>query len=148
MKKDYVREFAHLPGHYVLRSLPHNYIFFAPDPPRFTMVEISDCFLEALKMTRDYIIGKSLFDVFPDNPNSSVKNEAALMASLMKVVNHKIYDAMPIVRYDIPGQDANKFNVRYWSPENYPMLDKNGQLLFIMHTAIDVSDILRKGMNI
>jgi PAS domain-containing protein len=125
----------------IFRGSPHNYILFAPDAPTFTILDISSAFLRSLGMTREYMVGKGLFEVFPDNPDSEVKNERVLMEHMMRVIAEKEPNKMPIVRYDIPVPGTDKFEVRYWSPENFPLLDAKGDLVLIIHTAVDISAI-------
>lgn len=127
----------------IFRSSPHNYILFAPDFPKFTMLDISEKFLKSISMKREDVVGKGLFDVFPDNPDSEVKNEKVLIESLMKIINTKESDLMPVVRYDIPVPGTTKFDIRHWRPESFPMLNGSGKLLLIFHTAVDITNIIK-----
>jgi len=126
----------------VFEYLAHNYILFAPDVPKFTIVDISDVFLKTLGMKREDVVGYGLFERFPDNPNGEVRNENILMQSMMNVITKKQKDLMPIVRYDIPIPGTDEFQIRYWTPESYPVLNKEGNIKIIIHTALDVTNII------
>ena len=92
-------------------------------------------------------IGRSLFDIFPDNPNDSSANGLAqLRASLLKVLNTRERDAMPLIKYDVerPGT-GGLFEVRYWEVANTPLLDSEGYVCCIINQAEDVTELVRQG---
>ena len=43
-------------------------LYLVPDPT-FRIVAVSDAYLDATMTTRDDIVGRGIFDVFPDNPD-------------------------------------------------------------------------------
>jgi hypothetical protein len=51
----------------LFRSLPGAYLILAPDPD-FTIFDASDSYLRATMTQREGIVGRPLFEVFPDNP--------------------------------------------------------------------------------
>src|SRR5688500_17402919 len=107
----------------VFESSPGNYLLLSPD---LTIVGVTDAYLRATMTRRDDILGRGLFDVFPDNPSdpnaSGVRN---LKASLTRVLEHKRADRMALQKYDIrrPESEGDGFEERYWSPLNTPVLD-------------------------
>jgi signal transduction histidine kinase len=122
----------------IFDSLPGCYLIVLPDVPRFTIYDANDAYLVATKKDKD-IIGKPLFEVFPDNPldpqSTGVKN---LTASLNTVLRTGRKHHMPIQRYDI-STDLNTFEVRYWKPMNVPVHDEQHQIIFIIHCVEDVT---------
>ena len=52
--------------HRLFESVPGLYLILLPD---LTIVAVSDAYLEATMTERSSIIGRGLFDVFPDNPD-------------------------------------------------------------------------------
>ncbi|HEU4608058.1 MAG TPA: hypothetical protein VFS31_08115, partial [Chitinophagaceae bacterium] len=62
----------------VLNAVPDNYLILLPDAPKFTIVGVTDAYLRATITKREEILGKGLFEVFPDNPQipdaTGVKN--------------------------------------------------------------------------
>ena len=77
------------------------------------------------KFNRLQIIGRNLFEVFPDNPDEpdsdSVKN---LTASLNIVLAEKVPHFMEIIKYDVPLPGGG-FEKKYWKTVNSPIFDEN-----------------------
>jgi len=71
----------------VFESAPDVYLLLSPDPPRFTMIAANEARLRATATRRDDVIGRPLFEVFPDHPTdpqaSGVRN---LRPSLIEVI--------------------------------------------------------------
>lgn len=115
--------------------------------PDFTMVGANEARLSATMTTREQILGRNLFEVFPDNPAdpgaTGVRN---LRASLMRVLQTRRPDAMPLQKYDIPirGSTTGEFEVRYWKPLNTPVLNPAGEIIYILHTVEDVTEQVLK----
>ncbi|MBD1396345.1 PAS domain-containing protein [Pontibacter sp. JH31] len=121
-------------------GMPGCYLLISPNLPLFTVLAISDELLENTGREREDIVGKSVFDAYPDNPEiNSATGPSSLMVSLQHVVHHKTPDQMPIVRYDVPNAHGG-FDERYWSSSSKPVLDKNGDLLYIIHASHEVTD--------
>ncbi len=117
------------------------YLVLRPD---LRIVAASDAYLAATLTKRDDIIGRSLFEVFPDNPDDpkadGVRN---LKASLDRVLRGRVSDAMEIQKYDIRRPDGGGFEVRYWSPVNSPVLAGDKKVSYIIHRVEDVTEFVR-----
>lgn len=126
----------------VFAGVPASVLLLAPDAPRFTIIGVTDSYLADTLTKRDEIIGRGLFEVFPDNPDVPSDGPRNLRASLMRVIERRQPDTMAVQKYDIkvPGDG---FEVRYWSPRNTPVFDDNGTLAYICHRVEDVTDIMR-----
>jgi hypothetical protein len=129
----------------VFDATPIPYLVLTPD---FTMVAANEARLRATMTTREQILGRNLFEVFPDNPADPAATGATnLRASLMRVLQYRQPDAMPIQKYDIPkhGSVEGEFEIRYWKPLNTPVFNAAGDVAFIIHTVEDVTEqILRQ----
>lgn len=127
----------------LFRSVPGLYLVLTP---ALEIVAVSDAYLHATMTNRFDIIGRRLFDVFPDNPSdpaaSGVKH---LGASLQRVLQTKQPDTMAVQKYDIrrSAERGGQFEERYWSPINAPVLDECGDLRYIIHRVEDVTDYIR-----
>src|SRR6266550_2815110 len=53
----------------LFESAPEAYLVLLPNPPEYTIVAASDAYLRATMTCRDEILGRGVFDVFPDNPD-------------------------------------------------------------------------------
>lgn len=127
----------------IFESVPALYLVVKPD---FTIVAVSDSYLRATMTQRDQIVGRNLFDVFPDNPEDlSATGVSNLRASFHTVIRTHAPHMMPIQKYDVrrPPGDGGRFEERYWSPVNSPVLAKDGRLMYIVHRVEDVTDFVR-----
>jgi signal transduction histidine kinase/DNA-binding response OmpR family regulator len=114
--------------------------------PSLRIVAVSDAYLSATMTKRDDILGRELFDVFPDNPDDvEATGVSNLRASLDRVLQHRVADAMALQKYDIrrPIEEGGAFEVRYWSPLNSPVLDQRGEVVYVIHRVEDVTELVR-----
>lgn len=109
------------------------------------IVSVNQAYLRATCTVDGQLIGKDMFDAFPDNPDdpqaSGVEN---LRASFLRVLHKKCADTMAIQKYDIrvAGPDGVRFEERYWSPINTPVFDVDGNISHIIHRVEDVTDFV------
>ena len=118
---------------------PHPYLLLDPGPG-LRIVDVNAAYLTVTFTERSAILGKSLFDVFPDNPDDALADGVNnLYASLKTVAQTGRPHAMAVQRYDI--RDATgSFVERHWQPINTPIRDAEGRLMFLLHHVEDVTD--------
>lgn len=76
-------------------------------------MEVNRAYLTATR-TQRAIVGRPVFDVFPDNPDDpSADGVANLRRSLETVVSSGRTDTMALQRYDIPTGEEGAFFERY-----------------------------------
>jgi PAS domain S-box-containing protein len=127
----------------VFNAAPGSYLLLTPD---LTIVAVDDAYLATTMTSREAIVGRQLFDVFPDDPNdpaaTGVRN---LHASLLRALATRAPDRMPVQRYPIrrPAEAGGGFEVRFWSPLNTPVLGDDGQVRYLIHWVEDVTDLVR-----
>ena len=127
----------------LFESAPGLYLVLSPT---LEIVAVSDAYLQATMTQRQAILGKRLFDVFPDNPNDpDASGTANLRASLNRVISECTPDTMAVQKYDIRRPDfiGGGFEERFWSPVNTPVCDACGKLLYIIHRVEDITDFIR-----
>lgn len=127
----------------VFESAPGPILLLDPD---LVMVAASETFLGVVMVRREDVIGRRIFDVFPDNPDDpGTTGERNLHASLERVRRHLVPDVMPVQRYDVrlPEEQGGGFTRRFWSPVNAPILGDDGRLLYILVRVEDVTDMVR-----
>ncbi|WP_228016938.1 PAS domain-containing sensor histidine kinase [Synechocystis sp. LEGE 06083] len=113
-------------------------------PDRFEIIAVTDEYLKATATKESDIVGKTLFEVFPDDPNDpNADGVNSLSASLQRVMSLKTADIMGIQRYPIRLPNGT-FEERFWSPVNSPVLDEFGAVEFIMHRVEDVTEIVHE----
>ncbi|KQQ96651.1 hypothetical protein ASF77_01220 [Massilia sp. Leaf139] len=116
-----------------------------PDPG-FTIAGVSDEYLRGTLKRREAIVGRPVFEVFPDNPLTPEANSTRnLGRSLERVRATRVADVMAVQRYDVPREDGAGFELRYWSPVNAPVLDEDGELLYIVHRVDNVTEYVLLG---
>ncbi|HYF40056.1 MAG TPA: PAS domain-containing protein, partial [Gemmatimonadales bacterium] len=127
----------------IFDAAPGNYLLLGPD---FTIVGVNQSYLNATMTRREEIVGRGLFDIFPDNPDDpGADGVRKLRASLQRVLTAKKPDRMPVQKYDIrrPESEGGGFEERYWSPLNAPVLDADGKVRYIIHWVEDVTEFIR-----
>jgi two-component system, sensor histidine kinase and response regulator len=132
---DFRRLFEGAPGLYLVLD------------PQLTIVAVSNAYLAATMTTRENILGRNVFEVFPDNPDDpDATGVADLTASLDRVRSELRPDTMAVLQYDVrrSAAEGGGFEVRYWSPRNNPLLDPRGKLAHILHEVVDVTEFVRQ----
>jgi len=125
----------------LFESLPGLYLVLAPD---LKIVAVSDAYLKATMTKRGEILGRNLFEVFPDNPDDpAATGTSNLRASLDRVRRTASADTMAIQKYDIRRPDST-FEERYWSPINSPVLGVDRRIEYIIHRVEDVTEFVRQ----
>ena len=141
------------PGHQVAIGFPTFEALFEQAPgcllaldPELRIVAVSDAYLRATRTERGAILGRGIFEVFPDNPDDpDADGVANLRASLGRALADGVPDAMPVQKYDIrrPSEEGGGFEVHYWEPLNTPVLDAEGRVAFLIHRVEDVTERAR-----
>ncbi len=123
----------------VFQSMPGMGLILLPNNPHFTIAGITNDLLLFAKAEKEAIIGKDLFDVFPGNPEKSMDTGVNnLRYSLEQVLKTKRKQEMEIQRYDVKNENGI-FEEFYWAPSNTPILNKNGEVDYILHTSANVT---------
>jgi signal transduction histidine kinase len=137
---------ASLPVDYkvLFESLPAKYLVVDRD---LVIIAASDSYLRATLTMRSAMVGRPLFEVFPDNPDDPATEGARnLKASLTRVLRERTSDTMSVQKYDIPRPEAagGGFEERFWSVSNSPVLAPDGTVASIVHAVEDVTEYIRR----
>jgi PAS domain S-box-containing protein len=125
----------------LFESLPGLYLVLTPE---LEIVAASDAYLKATLTTREAIIGRGLFEIFPDNPDDPATTGVSnLRASIERTIRSAAPDTMAIQRYDVRGADG-VFEERYWSPINSPVFGADREIKYIVHRVEEVTDFVRQ----
>lgn len=125
--------------YHFVRALPNSYLLLSGTSD-FRILDVTDTYLQITRTTRD-IVGRRIFEVFPDNPlNPHADGVKNLTASLNEVIKTKKKHRMAVQRFDtrLPGSDD--FEIRYWRPVNIPVLNGSGAIQCIIHSVEEVTD--------
>lgn len=134
-------------------SVDHGFLFTAlPTPflvltPELVIWDANDAWLRALRVERQDLIGRHMFDVFPDTPDAPEMSRTRenVRASLERVSSSGQAEPMPIQKYDVevPGTDGREFEEHYWRPVNTPICAPDGEVLLVVHRVDDVTEAHR-----
>ena len=130
---DYAAVFQALPGPAALLT------------PGFVVADANAAFLRQAGRTRDQVVGRHLFDAFPDNPDDpDASGMRALEASLRRALASRETDSMELLRYDVESAERpGTWEERYWSPVNAPVLAPDGTVAVLVHRVEEVTGLLR-----
>lgn len=122
-------------------STTRDTLYMLLDPgPGLRIVDINDAYAEATFISRSEVVGKSLFEIFPDNPADPLADGVSnLFTSLRTVARTGQPHAMAIQRYDIRNP-AGEFVERHWQPINTPIHDRDRRLILLLHHVEDVTN--------
>ncbi|HWA58198.1 MAG TPA: ATP-binding protein [Gemmatimonadales bacterium] len=128
----------------LFEAAPGLFLVLTPD---LTIVAASDAYLRATMTEREAIVGRALFDVFPDNPGDpNATGVMNLRASLLRVLETGAPDTMAVQKYAIRSRGSpDRFEERWWSPVNSPVLGPDGTVRFLIHRVEDVTGFVRLG---
>lgn len=126
----------------LFEASPHPYLVLRPDDA-FTIEAVNDRYLAATGTKREEIVGRGLFEVFPDDPaDPTATGVGDLRMSLLRVLADGVQDVMGVQKYDIPRPDGQGFEERYWSPVNTPVMGAAGGIDHIIHHVEDVTEFI------
>ncbi|MER7790409.1 SpoIIE family protein phosphatase [Streptomyces sp. NPDC097640] len=119
--------------------------------PDLVIVAVNEAYLRATRTRRGDLLGRHIFDAFPDNPaDPQATGTRNLGASLKRVLATGERDSMALQKYDIPvpGDEGGgtrgegPFEERYWSPINTPVMGPDGSVQMVIHRVEDVTDFV------
>ncbi len=120
----------------VFEASRHPYLLLSTE---LGILDANRAYLDATMTERDALLGRHIFDAFPDNPaDPTADGTRNLGASLERVLATGLPDAMPIQKYDIRAADG-AFAERWWDPLNMPVMVDGDHITAILHHVIDVT---------
>ncbi|MEV7794266.1 SpoIIE family protein phosphatase [Streptomyces sp. NPDC087512] len=130
---DYAAVFQALPGMVALLN------------PDLVYADVNEEFVRLSGRTREQLVGRYLFDVFPDNPGDPAATGARnLEASLRRVLATGERDTMALQRYDVESPERpGEWEERYWSPLNAPIVGPDGRVELLVHRVEEVTELIR-----
>jgi signal transduction histidine kinase len=127
----------------LFEGAPGLYLVLTPD---LTVVAASEAYLQAARTERAAIVGRRVFDVFPENADGpAAPGVPNLRASLDRVRQTLVSDTMALQTSTVrrPESDGGGLDERHWRPTNAPLLDGAGALVYIIHRLEDVTELVR-----
>ena len=102
----------------------------------------NDAFLRAVSRRREDVLGRPLFEAFPNNPDDP--NDVGVQAlgrSIATAIETGQSQSMLAQHYPVQMHEHGRswFEDMYWSATNTPVYGEDGTLLCISHTTINVT---------
>jgi PAS domain S-box-containing protein len=107
-------------------------------------VAANEAYLRVTASRLEDLVGRYLFDVFPNDPADPNNPSARLLhESLSRVLATREPDTLALISYRVPRQTTQGVAVedRYWSATHTPILDEAGQVAFILQHTVDVTEL-------
>lgn len=67
----------------------------------FTIVAVTDAYLQATMINREEILGRGIFDVFPDNPDKPAPTGLENLRTSLRVLQNRNSDVIAVQKYDV-----------------------------------------------
>lgn len=125
----------------VLEHLPAN-VAVLRTVPGFPVVAMTRQ-LRVISVDPHNAVGRPVFELFPEAPESP-GSVALLAASFERVIRSKAVDHHE-QRFDVRDPTTGKFQERYWTAVNSPVLGDDGEVEYILHQAEDAATERRHG---
>jgi PAS domain S-box-containing protein len=113
----------------------------------FRIAAASDAFLAATMTTREAVVGKEAFEVFPSDPSRpEASGERVVRELLDRVLAERRPQRLRLQRYDVPRPQAQGggFERRYWTAQFVPLLGPDGEVTHIHCVSEDATDRARE----
>jgi PAS domain S-box-containing protein len=125
----------------LFEGAPGSYLALAPGD--FEILAVSDLYLTHTGHRREDLLGRRLFEVFPDRAEAGGRDP--LRVSLDRVEATRASDVLGANVYPGPATPGGPVEERWWSIVNTPVSGPDGTLLAIIHRVEDVTEIVRGG---
>jgi PAS domain S-box-containing protein len=127
LNPDFKTLFEHLPGLFIVLL------------PDFTILDVSEDYSKATLKNRDKILGMNFFNVFSTQEGTNV-----LRNSLERVLKNKKTDILEVQKINLPDPwEEGTFIEHFWSPVTTPVLNENGEILYLIHKIEDVTSLMQ-----
>ena len=123
----------------LFEAMPGLYLVLDKD---LRVVAASEAYLAGTMTRRAEILGRTMWEIFPDNPDDATEGSRSVRESQERARATRKTDAMAVQKYDIPRPDGS-YEVRYWSPMHVPVLDEAGEVRYVIHRVEDVTEFIQ-----
>ncbi|MDP3802417.1 PAS domain-containing protein [Brevundimonas sp.] len=123
---------------------PNPYVLLTPD---LRIAGVNQAYLEVTGSSRDAILGRSLFAAFDSGSGAeAVENIRRVRASLEKARDTRQRDHLAVVKFAMRRRGDDGRDVledRYWSATHTPILDDEGEVVFLLQHTTDITELQR-----
>ena len=126
----------------LFEALPTAFLVMTPD---LVMVEANAAYLAVVGRTREEIVGRPVFEVFPPTADLvGPDGRNPIQATYERVRDTGLVVPMPIQEYAITDPATGEVAPRHWSLISAPVLDADGRVVLVLQRTEDVTDYVRE----
>ena len=116
----------------VFNNSPLAMLIISTDAPAYTILDANNAYLSLSNTRRENITGKTFFEAFHAN-NLSKNTECILFSFEQAIINKAPHE---ISNYSLGTPVAvTGFQEQYFTANNTPVLDTDGRVIYLVHTA-------------
>lgn len=123
----------------IYQASPTASLLLKPDAPHFTILAVNDAFLKSTLTAHSALIGKDVSNVFPTNPKDTSFETKNIQEAFKHVLESKTPHKIKKYKYNLAAAKSKHLNTRYWRIDTYPLLDRNGDVEYIVQTLEDIT---------
>ncbi len=127
----------------IFEQSPVNYVVV---DTQWRIVAMTDGYLKMAMRQRSDLLGRNIFDAFPDDPNDPEANgTSVLRAGLEQAMKSKKAEWLPgAQRYPLarPASEGGGYEERWFRALNAPILDESGVVQYVIHGNEDVTEAM------
>ncbi len=122
------------------RQSRHAGIIVAPDPLRWTILEVNDAYLRVTRKRREELLGMPLFEAFPESTETSQEHGSHHIAESLREAIAVGRVALPVQRYDLPiDGKPGEYEEHHWELSSSPVRNEAGEVIAILHEVENVN---------
>lgn len=127
----------------VFRHLPIPAVVLTPE---LDIAKVSQAYVQVAGRTREEMLGRYAFDVFPDDPSDpGATGVRDLAESLHRVLATGEPDTLAFQPYDVEVSGSpGVFTRRFFCPVNAPVLGADGRVVLIVQLVEEITDKVRR----
>ncbi len=116
-------------------------VILLPDSPTFTVVDANFAFLHLFNKKESQIIGEGIDGAFHEICAYRNENLLNLKESLRKTISSKVPNSVSMQSFT-SSNDIQRCKERYSNYVNIPVLTDSGEIEYLIHRFVDVTDSL------
>jgi PAS domain S-box-containing protein len=127
----------------VFRQLSVPVLLLTPD---LTIVDANAAYQEMTGRSRQELLGRTPFQVFPDNPGDpDATGERDVRESMQRVLASGQPETTAFLRYDVEVPERpGVFAQRYWCPTNAPVFGPDGRVVLLAQCVEEITERVRR----
>ncbi|MGV8879748.1 MAG: PAS domain S-box protein [Sphingobacteriaceae bacterium] len=110
------------------------------DAPFFSILDVNNAYLTATHSKKHIILGQPLFAMFPPH---EIDHAERVIQSFTEAIRTKLPHTINNYRYDLPMRGTEKFEERYWTTTNIPIMDEQDRVKYLIHAPVDVTELYK-----